>query len=405
MVSGLAITGIGVIAPTGIGLDEFWKAAEEGHCALDRVDRLAGTDYPVRVAGEVRGFDPAEALEGRIIVQTDLFTQFALAAADLALSDAGLDPSTLDPFDVGVVTASYSGGVEFGQREIQALWRDGPNHVGPYQSIAWFYAASTGQISIRRGLKGPCGVLVTDEAGGLDSIAHAGRAIRRGTRAMLVGGTEAPLSSPFALACQFGTGLLSPSDDPDTAYLPFTDAAQGYVPAEGGALFVLEDPRAAEERGGEAWGVVAGHGTTFTGLNRFDPTGEGLAAAIRAALADARCAPGEVDVVFADALGTRRADAAEAAAIRMVFGERVPVTAPKTGYGRGYAASAAFDVATALASLEHGVVPPTPNVTETRVDLDLVTHLARRLEPRTALVLARGLGGSNSALLLRRASG
>ncbi|GDY29707.1 putative polyketide beta-ketoacyl synthase 2 [Gandjariella thermophila] len=403
--SELAVTGIGVIAPTGIGLDAFWKAAEQGNCVLDRVDRLAGTGYPVRVAGEVRGFDPAEALEGRIIVQTDLFTQFALAAADLALTDAGLDPSTLDPFEVGVVTASYSGGVEFGQREIQALWRDGPDHVGPYQSIAWFYAASTGQISIRRGLKGPCGVLVTDEAGGLDAIAHAGRAIRRGARAMLVGGTEAPLSSPFALACQFGTGLLSASDDPYTAYLPFTDAAAGYVPAEGGALFVLEDRRAAEARGGEVWGVVAGHGTTFSGLNRFDPGGEGLVAAIRAALAEAGCAPEEVDVVFADAVGTRAADDAEAAAIRAVLGANVPVTAPKTGYGRGYAASAALDVAAALASLEHGVVPPTPNVTATRVDLDVVTHLARRVEPRSALVLARGLGGSNSALLLRRASG
>ncbi|UUU43672.1 beta-ketoacyl synthase N-terminal-like domain-containing protein [Streptomyces sp. NBC_00162] len=406
MTSRTVITGIGVVAPNGVGADAFWKATQSGLSVLDRVTRAGCEHLPLRVAGEVRGFDPGAMVEDRFLVQTDRFTHHALAAADLALEDARLGRADYeaDPFSVGVVTAAGSGGGEFGQRELQRLWDQGPRYVGPYQSIAWFYAASTGQISIRRGLKGPCGVVASDEAGGLDAFAHAARAIRQGSRAMLVGATEAPLA-PYSIVCQLEYEGLSTRDDPERAYRPFTAQACGYVPAEGGAMFLVEEEAAARGRGATVRAVLAGHAATFTGTRRPDDAGEGLAHAIRGALREADCAPEEVDVVFADALGTPAADAAEAAAIAGALGahgRRVPVTAPKTGTGRAYCAAPALDTAAAVLALEHGIVPPTPNVFDVCHDLDVVTSGARSADLRTALVLSRGRMGSNSALVLRK---
>ncbi|MFK4145799.1 beta-ketoacyl synthase N-terminal-like domain-containing protein [Streptomyces sp. NPDC004065] len=400
-----AVTGIGVVAPNGTSTETFWKATQEGLSVLDRVTREGCGHLPLKVAGEVRAFDAAAAIEERYLVQTDRFTHFAMAAADMALEDARLGQADTGgaPFSAGVVTAAGSGGGEFGQRELQKLWGKGSRYVGPWQSIAWFYAASTGQISIRRGFKGPCSVVAADEAGGLDALAHAARAVRRGTDVIVAGSTEAPLA-PYSMVCQLGYPELSPVDDPGRAYRPFTDSACGFVPAEGGAMLVVEDAGAARRRGAPVRATVAGHAATFTGASRWEQSREGLAQAIRGALADAGCAPEEVDVVFADALGVPEADRAEAAAIADALGahgRRVPVTAPKTGIGRGYCAAPVLDAAAAVLAMEHGLIPPTPNVFDICHDLDLVTVRARAAEVRTALVLSRGLMGSNSALVLR----
>ncbi|MFB6837211.1 ketosynthase chain-length factor [Streptomyces sp. NPDC056361] len=399
------VTGIGVIAPNGLRADAYWKSVREGVGALDRITREGCEDLPLKVAGEVRGFDASTLIEDRFLVQTDRFSHYTMAAAQLALDDAGLarnDPE--EPFSFGVVTAAGSGGGEFGQRELQKLWGQGSKFVGPYQSIAWFYAASTGQISIRSGLKGPCGVVASDEAGGLDAIAHAARAVRRGTGALLVGAAEAPLA-PYSMVCQLGYPELSTVEDPDRAYRPFTAGACGFVPAEGGAMLVVEDESRARARGADVRAVVAGHGATFTGASRWEESREGLARAIRVALDEAECAPEEIDVVFADALGVPEADRAEALAIADALGAhgtRVPVTAPKTGIGRAYCGAPVLDTAAAVFAMEHGVVPPTPHVFDICHDLDLVTSRARPAELRTALVLSRGLMGSNAALVVRR---
>ncbi|MFF7199639.1 MULTISPECIES: ketosynthase chain-length factor [unclassified Streptomyces] len=402
------VTGIGVIAPNGVGTDVFWKATQEGISVLDRVTREGCGDLPLRVAGEVRGLDPATMVEGRYLVQTDRFTHFAMAAADLALEDARLGRADYEdePYDVGVVTAAGSGGGEFGQRELQRLWGQGSRYVGPYQSIAWFYAASTGQISIRGGFKGPCGVVASDEAGGLDAFAHAAGAVARGTNAVVVGSAEAPLA-PYSVVCQLGYQDLSTSDDPARAYRPFTSEACGFVPAEGGAMLVVEEESAALRRGVQPRAYVAGHGATFTGPSRWKESREGLAMSIRGALEQAGCAPEEIDVVFADALGVPEADRAEALAISDALGahgRRVPVTAPKTGIGRAYCGGPVLDVATAVLAMEHGVVPPTPGVFDVCHDIDVVTGKARKAPLRTALVLSRGLMGSNAALVVRGAA-
>ncbi|MFG2309410.1 ketosynthase chain-length factor [Streptomyces sp. NPDC048566] len=400
-----AVTGIGVVAPNGQTADAYWKSVREGLGALDRITREGCGHLPLRVAGEVRSFEAADLIEERFLVQTDRFSHFAMAATVLALDDAGLgDVEDEDAYGVGVVTAAGSGGGEFGQRELQKLWGQGSRYVGPYQSIAWFYAASTGQISIRGGFKGPCGVVASDEAGGLDAVAHAARGVRRGTGAMVVGAAEAPLA-PYSMVCQLAYPELSTVEDPDRAYRPFTEGACGFVPAEGGAMLVVEDERRARERGAAVRAVVAGHAATFTGASRWERSREGLAQAVRGALAEADCAPEEIDVVFADALGVPEADRAEALALVDALGahgRRVPVTAPKTGIGRAYCGAPLLDTAAAVLAMEHGQVPPTPNVFDVCHDLDLVTSDARPAELRTALILSRGLMGSNAALVVRR---
>jgi len=401
------VTGIGVIAPNGVGTEAYWKALLQGSASLGPVSREGCTDLPLRVAGEVPGFDPAELIESRYVVQTDRFTHFAMVAAELALDDARLRADPDHPYAIGVATAAGSGGGEFGQGELQQLWGKGPQHVGPYQSIAWFYAASTGQLSIRGGFRGPCAVLVNDEAGGLDVLAHACRTIRQGTDAVLTGATEAQLA-PYSMVCQLGYPELSLAEDPQRAYLPFTEDACGFSPAEGGAMFTVEERHAAEGRGAQVRAVVAGHAATFTGTGDWEKSRQGLARAIQGALDEAACSADEVDVVFADALGVPAADEAEALAIGDALGQRaadVPVTAPKTGFGRAYSAASALDVAAAVLALEHGVIPATPNITAVRHDLDLVTGSARSSPMRTALILSRGLMGYNSALVLRRADG
>lgn len=400
-----AVTGMGVVAPNGLELETYWKSVKEGLSVLDRITREGCGHLPLRVAGEVREFEPSGLIEETFLVQTDRFTHFAMAAASAALEDAGLSSMAVDsPYSVGVVTAAGSGGGEFGQRELQKLWGQGSRFVGPYQSIAWFYAASTGQISIRSGFKGPCGVVASDEAGGLDAVAHASRLVRRGIDAVVVGAAEAPLA-PYSMVCQLGYPELSTVEDPTTAYRPFTSAACGFVPAEGGAMLVVEDSDSARRRNARVRATVAGHAATFTGASRWDRSREGLAHAIRGALAEANCAPEEIDVIFADAMGVADADRAEALAIADTFGShstRVPVTAPKTGTGRSYCGAPLLDVAAAVLAMEHGQVPPTPNVFDVCHDIDLVTERARPADLHTALVLSRGLMGSNAALVLRR---
>jgi act minimal PKS chain-length factor (CLF/KS beta) len=404
MTAHIVVTGLGVVAPNGLGVDDHWKATLATRSGITAMSRFDATPYPVRVAGEVAGFTPAEHVPGRLIPQTDRTTQFALAAAQWAIEDAGVDLDGLGRYDAGVITASGCGGFEFGQRELQKLWSEGPGRVSAYQSFAWFYAVNTGQLSIRHGARGAGSVVVSEQAGGLDALASARRRLRGGDLAVaLSGGIDAPLS-PWGLTAQIPVGLLSTRTDPERAYLPFDADAAGYVPGEGGAVLVLEELEAARRRGAaEVYGEIAGYAATF------DPSPgsarpPALSRAIRGALADAGRGPRDVDVVFADASGVPGRDAAEAAAIREVFGPLgVPVAVPKTMTGRLYAGGAPLDVVAALLSIRDAVVPAAANVRDVPGDygLDVVVDRPRELPVRTALVVARGHGGFNSALVVR----
>jgi 3-oxoacyl-(acyl-carrier-protein) synthase len=404
----VVITGLGVVAPNGIGLEAWWEATKSGTSGIGPITRFDASKYPTRFAGEVDGFDPDDYLDKRLIVQTDRWTWMALAAAEMALQDAQFDPSAHDPYRMSVITSSSSGGNEFGQREIQNLWGKGPIFVGAYQSIAWFYAATTGQISIKYGMKGPSSVIISEGAGGLEALAHARRMINRGVDLVVSGGTEAPIG-PYALTCQLTNGRLSETDDLDAAYRPFDAKASGHVPGEGGAIIIAEGLDHAEGRGAPIYGEILGYGATNDASDPREakPEGRHLARAMTLALERAGVSASEVDAVFLDAMGTPQADAAEVEAIRQVFGdsaEEVPVTAPKTMVGRLYAGGAPLDVAAALLAIRDGVLPPTINLDQPAdgVALNFVRDEARQTQVDTVLVNARGFGGFNSALVLRR---
>ncbi|MFI0349065.1 ketosynthase chain-length factor [Actinomadura sp. 9N407] len=405
MTGNAVVTGIGVVAPNGLGVEEYWAATLEGRSGIAPLGRFDATGHPIRLSGEVPGFSAAEHVPGRLVPQTDRWTHLGLTAAAWALDDAGADPREFPEYEMAVVTASSSGGTEFGQLEIERLWSKGPRWVGAYQSIAWFYAATTGQISIRHGMRGPCGVICAEQSGALDAAGRARDLVRQGTRLVVTGGTDASLCS-YGVTAQYTNGMLSESDDPDRAYLPFDAGANGYVPGEGGAMLVVEEATEARARSAaHAYGAITGYAATFDprpGSGR-EP---GLRRAIELALADGGVTAGQVDVVFADAAGVLELDRREAAAITAVFGPRgVPVTAPKTMTGRLNAGGAALDVATALLALRDGVVPPTVGVHNPApgCDLDLVGEVPREARMRTALVVARGHGGFNAALVVTAA--
>ncbi|MGC4746234.1 beta-ketoacyl synthase N-terminal-like domain-containing protein [Micromonospora sp. DT201] len=401
------VTGIGVVAPSGIGADAHWRTVLAGTRRTGPITLFDPSGYPTRHGGEVPGFTADSYADSRQLVQTDRWTHLGFAATRLALADAGLPDQAPDPYGYAVTLASSSGGNLFGQRELQRLWGGSSRTVGAYQSIAWFYAASVGQLSIHHQFKGPSGVLVAEAAGGLDSLAHAARAVRRGTPVVIAGATECPLS-PYALACQLRSGLLSDVSDPERAYRPFDATASGYLPAEGGAVFVVEELGHALARGARVYGEVSGWGSTHdaahtTAESAGDPVQ--YARAMRLALDRAGVAAAGIDVVLPDALGVRRYDRSEAEALRAVFADRPPpVTTQKPLTGRAYQGGSALDVATALLAFAHDTLPASagPNEVAEGCELDFLRE-HRQPRSRLALVCARGFDGFNSALVLRGA--
>ena len=405
------VTGLGVVAPSGVGAEAHWSTVRDNTVRVAPVAGFDASSYGVHVAGQVPGFVPADFVDERLMVQTDRWTWMSLAATAMALDDAAYDPAEHDAYETSVALAAGSGGNAFGQKEMTGLYGRGPKAVTAYQSIAWFYAASTGQASIKHGTKGPASVLVTEGAGGLDSLGHARRVIRRGTPTVLAGGTEAGLS-PYALACQSVGGTLSPGTEAASAYRPFSRTADGHVPGEGGAVLVVEDAEAARRRGApQVYGEVAGYAATHDAVSTTAPGDDPsqYARAMRLALADAGVDVDSVDLVIADAAGVRVQDEAESRALAEVFSERatdVPVAAPSGLVGRLSVGGSALAVATALLCIRDGVVPAVGNLHDPDPahavrGLELVAT-PRRADVDTVLVCARGLGGFNSAMVLRR---
>ncbi|MFE0379349.1 ketosynthase chain-length factor [Streptomyces inhibens] len=395
------ITGLGVVAPNGVGVKEYWAATLAGRSGIGELDRFDISGCPARLAGLVKGLDPAQHLPSRLLSQTDVSTRLALIAAQAAIEDAGVDTSAMADYDMGVVTANASGGFDFTHREFKKLWSQGPEYVSVYESFAWFYAVNTGQISIRHGMRGPSIALVAEQAGGLDALGQARRVVRTGVPLVVCGGVDSAFD-PWGWASHLAGGRVSVDPDPATAYRPFDTHAAGYVPGEGGAICVLEEATAARVRGARVYGEIAGYAATFDpapGTGR--PPGLGRAAQL--ALADAGLGPDAVDVVFADAAGLPALDLAEAQALRDLFGARaVPVTAPKSLTGRLFSGGGVLDVVAALLSIRDGVIPPTFGTASVPDDygLDLVIGEPRPAAVETALVLARGRWGFNAATVI-----
>ena len=400
------VTGLGVVAPNGLGTEQYWDATVAGRSGISPITRFDVSQYPARLAGQILDFDAEQHLPSRLLPQTDVSTRLALAAADWALAEAKVGDGILADYDMGVVTSSASGGFDFTHREFKKLWSQGPASVSVYESFAWFYAANTGQISIRHGLRGPSSALVAEQAGGLDAIGHARRTARQGTPLVVTGGVDSSFD-PWGWASHIASGRVSRALDPARAYLPFDAAACGYVPGEGGAILVLE--RADSVLGRDCrrvYGEIAGYASTFDpkpGSQR--PLG--LRRAAELALADAEMGPGGIDVVFADAAGLLEADREEAEAIKAVFGPYgTAVTAPKALVGRLYAGGGPLDVVAALLAIRDDVIPATTGTADVpaEYELDLVTGGSRATRVGSALVLARGRWGFNSAMVVRKAA-
>mgnify|MGYP000892375696 CR=1 FL=1 len=394
------ITGVSVATSIGSTTEEYWEKLNQGACGIARIDRYDASTFPVQYAGMVQPFEGETVIRKRLVPQTDRMTRIALACAAAAIDDAHLDLEAADPYDVGLAITSSTGGLEFGQTELGNLWRDGWESVSPYMSFAWYYAVNTGQVSIANGLRGPGCVTLSEQAGGLDSIAHAARRLAKGTAAMIVGGIDSMLC-PYGLAILGVAKGINRTMDP-SSYRPFSPESAGYFPGEGGAIMVLE--RWDHTNPARAYAQVSGYAAAFDPNEGSDA---GYLAAVRGSLARAELAARDIDLVFADGWGAPEPDAVEAATLTDLFGDQIPVTVPKVATGRLLGGGGSTDVAAASLALKEQVIPPCPKAAGGQIldaSLPGLVTASTPAELGNVLVVSRGHGGFVSALVLSRVS-
>jgi 3-oxoacyl-[acyl-carrier-protein] synthase II len=398
----VAVTGLGLVTPAGIGVAHTWDRVCAGIPAADIDPVLDG--HPVRISCRVPGFDAAELLGGRASRRSDPFAQFAVIAAREALGDAGLDPLTWDGARVGVVMGCADGGPGTVEAQHDVLRDRGPAGVSPLLLPMQLPNMLAGQLSIEVGATGPSLVVATACASGGTAIGVAADLLRLGRcDVVLAGGSEA-MVTPLVMAGFARMGALSRrNDDPKGASRPFDADRDGFVAAEGAGLLVLERADDARARRARIRALLAGHGESADAhhVTAPDPAGRGLEQAIRAALSDAGLSPGEVDHVNAHGTSTPANDLTEAQVLRRVLGPRPVVTSTKGVTGHLFGAAGAIEAAFTVLSLEHGLIPPTANLTTPGpgIHLDLATAptMAR---PQAALSTSAGFGGQNAALVM-----
>ena len=405
----VVVTGLGVVSPIGVGVDAFWDALLRGESGIGPITRFDPGRLPVRIAGEVRGFDPVAHLPRRDVVRTDPFVQFALVAARQAVADAKLDVEVLGA-RVGVSIGTAMGGVGTLIATWDTLVRDGADMVSPYAMPALLPNMAAGWVSMRIGARGPIGSPSTACAAGNQAIGDALRAIQRGEAdAMLAGGADA-LVHPIVIGSFCALRALSTrNDEPQRASRPFDRDRDGFVLGEGAGMLVLEEREAARARGAHAYAELVGYGLTADAHHPTAPSVDGPARAIALALADAGLRPDEVDYVNAHGTSTPHNDVNETRAIHQVFGDharRLAVSSTKSMTGHLIGAAGAVEaIATALA-VERDLVPPTMNyeTPDPECDLDYVPNRARRATVRAALSNAFAFGGTNAILAFRKVS-
>lgn len=409
----VVITGLGVVAPNGIGKETFWNNSVKGHSHISAITHFNAQGYACRVGGRVENFNAADYVQPKIIKQTDRSTHMALAACRLASEDARLDLAAENPDEVGMFFANVFGGMEFAEPELYAQAFLGPNRVSAYQAIAWFYAATQGQWSIGTGMRGFGKSIVADRAGGLQALALGALAIRRGhCEVIFAGGFEAPLV-PYAYLIHHTSSILTTQNvDPARAYRPFDTERSGLVLGEGSGILVLEELGHAIKRGAHIYAEVAGYASNRDADESSAAAADGgqLALCLAGAVRHAGLEPSDIDHICADGLATQEADRAEARAINEVFGEgakRPTVSAPKSMIGHTLAAAGALDAIWSCLMMEHEMALPTINLTNPDSEFGL-THVAR--EPQAKRLDAvqccgRGYGGLNVSVVLRRPDG
>ncbi len=421
----VVVTGLGAVTPYGIGVAALDDGLRAGRPTARPITAFDASDHQVRFACEVPGFDPSARLPRRLARQLDRFAAYAIVAAEEALSSAGLLAATPDdglhvPLDpaldaerVAVCVASGIGAITEATEQHARLLAGGPSRVRPYLSIALPLNMAGGQVAIRHGLRGPSFAIVSACASAGDAIGAALDLLRAGRADVaLAGGSEAAIN-PLTMAGFATSGALSSrNDEPERASRPFDTDRDGFVCGDGAGLLVLERAEHAAARGAVALAELAGYAATTDAhhVTQPPPGGTGAARALRLALRDAGAAPGDIDHVNAHGTSTVLNDAAEAAAIRTVFGshtDTIAVTSTKSAIGHLLGAAGGVEAVATVLALRDGVVAPTQNLErlDPACDLDVVTGSARKLLLRAAVSNSFGFGGHNAALVFRAVDG
>ena len=406
----VVITGLGTLNPLGNDVSATWAAAKAGQSGIGPITLFDASDYPTRIAGEVKAFDPVARFGRKDARRMARLTQLVMAATEEALADAQLRDAPASRARAGVIIGSGMGALDPIQDAADTLRERGPNRISPFFVPMMLADTPSAQISITHGLTGPNLAVYSACASGNNALGEAAAAIRRGAAdIMLAGGTEACIL-PLALAGFGVMGAISTRNDaPQQASRPFDADRDGFVVSEGAAVLVLEERDHALARGATIYGELLGYGSSADAwhITMPDEVGAGAAASMRAALLDAELTPDDVDYINAHGTSTPLNDRAETAAIKSLFGQRaatLPISSTKSMTGHLLGAGGALEAVLCLMALRDGVIPPTINYTrlDPACDLDYVPNTARAADLRVVMSNAFGLGGHNATLILGR---
>jgi 3-oxoacyl-[acyl-carrier-protein] synthase II len=401
----VVVTGLGVVASNGVGVDTFWQANVAGRSGITLIDAFETQDFASKIGGQVRDFSPAAYMPEETAKRVDRFVHFGLACAEMALKESRLDLANEDPDRIGVIVGSGLGGLLFHEEQMVAAFDRGVLRVNPLAVPRISPNAVASQIGIRYGLRGPNLVISTACASGAHAIGEAFRKIQYGdTDVCLTGGVEAPLT-PFNFAAYCALRVLSKHNaNPAGASRPFARGRDGFVMSEGGAMLVLEERERALKRGAPILAEITGYGSN-SGAHHMvmpDPEGRDATRAMAAALEDAGRT--RVDYINAHATSTKANDAAETRAIKALFGPaayEIPVSSTKSMIGHSLGAAGAIEAVVCVKALVDQIIPPTLNLEEpdTECDLDYVPREARPAKLASVLSNSFGFGNCNATLV------
>src|SRR5881628_1839676 len=410
----VAITGLGLVTPLGTNVSSTWEGLLAGRSGAGPITRFDPVQSPVKFACEVKGFDPAQYLDKKEIRRYDLFAQYAIGAAEQAVTDACLASnwSAADLKRVGVLIGTGTGGLQTFEENCRALFEKGPSRVSPFFVPMYMPNVAAALISMRYGAKGPNYATVSACASSAHSVGDAADLIRNDAAdLMIVGGAEAAIT-PLAVASFANMKALSErNDDPQTASRPFDRDRDGFVMGDGAAVLILEEWEHARRRGAKIYAEVAGYGMSADAyhITAPAPDGSGAQEAMRRAMADAGVRPESVGYINAHGTSTPHGDAAETAAVKAVFGpqaRKLIFGSTKSMTGHLLGAAGAFEFAICALALQNGVIPPTINqfTPDPACDLNSAPNKAVKRPVEIALSNSFGFGGHNVTLAIRRAA-
>ena len=405
----VVITGLGAVTPVGLTASESWQAVKDGVCGIAPITQFDPTGMKVRLAAEVKGFDPANCMTKPEAKHMGRFTQFAVACAKEALADAAFDPAQADLDRCGVIISSGIGGLSITESEHDRGKEKGWDRVSPFYIPMGICNMAAGQVAILSGFRGMCSCPVTACAGGTNAVGDAFHYIRDGyADAMLCGGTEASVT-PLAIGGFTSMKALTQAEDPARASIPFDAERSGFVLGEGAGMLLLEELDHALARGARIYAEVVGYGATCDAYHMTAPRpdGSGGAKAMALALADGGAVPEDVDYINAHGTSTHLNDAGETAAVKTVFGShayKLAMSSTKSMTGHMLGAAGAVEAIFTALSLHDGFLPATIHyqTPDPECDLDVVPNEGRSVEIRYAMSNSLGFGGHNGSLLMKK---